>query len=153
MIVDIFKIEEDIKNKKYRYIGQGSSRKVFDMRNGYVVKIARNNAGIAQNNAEYKIYNRDDSKIFAKVLGVSEDYRYLIMEKAKAIRDYNIILEYFDVNYKGDLKSVVIIVKIMNKHSLLWGDIKKKSSWGIIGDRLVMIDYGFTYNIKKQYYQ
>lgn len=36
-----------------KYIGSGSSRNVFDLGNGYVMKVAKNLAGIAQN----KVWN------------------------------------------------------------------------------------------------
>ena len=39
----------------YIYIGSGSSRNVFDLGNGYVMKVAKNIAGIAQNKSEYRI--------------------------------------------------------------------------------------------------
>ena len=56
-------IKLNIKRGYYRYIGSGSGRQVFDLENGYVVKVAKNKAGIAQNKSEYKISYIDVNKI------------------------------------------------------------------------------------------
>ncbi len=70
----------------YRYIGVGSAREVYDLDNGFVIKIARNIRGIAQNKAEFLISNDDNSFLLAKVYFISDDYRYLIMKKANNIK-------------------------------------------------------------------
>ena len=55
------------------------------MGNGYVIKVAKNRAGIAQNNAEYNISQYVSSGLFAKVVQVSYDFTFLIMEEADKI--------------------------------------------------------------------
>ena len=75
----------------YKYIGGGSSRKVFNLNNGYVVKIAKNNAGIEQNKAEVSISNKDKSGIFAKVVQFAQNYEYIVMRKAHKIKDISYI--------------------------------------------------------------
>ena len=50
----------------YKYIGEGSSRIVYDLGNRYVLKVAKNLAGIAQNKSEYKISSYDETNLFAK---------------------------------------------------------------------------------------
>ena len=86
MYIDIEYILYGIKSGMYRYIGAGSARKVYDLNNGFVMKIARNIRGIAQNEAEFLIFNDEYSPLLAKVYFVSDDYKYLIMRKAIEIK-------------------------------------------------------------------
>lgn len=152
MYLTIFDIDRNIRAGYYRFIGQGSSRKVYDMRNGYVLKVAKNKAGMAQNAVEYAISINDDNNIFAEVFDISDDSVYLVMERARTIYDFDDVLDYFKVNSEEELKKLKIIKKIINEYHLLWGDIKKATSWGIIRGRLVLIDYGFVNEVRKRYY-
>lgn len=70
-------------------LGSGSGRDVYDLRNGYVVKHAKNNKGMAQNQTEYVICSLDSSGIFAPAPALSEDGLYLIMVRAEKIMDFN----------------------------------------------------------------
>lgn len=68
----------------FNCIGNGSSRKVFDLGNGYVIKNATNLAGIEQNYEEYNISVFDNTGIFANVIEAYDkwplDYRYKDLE-------------------------------------------------------------------------
>lgn len=136
----------------YRYIGSGSGRQVYDMGNGYVVKIAKNEAGIAQNKSEYNISTNDYSNLFAKVVKVSNNFNLLIMEKAEKINNISYVWDYFDVTNKRELFNIKELQNIKNNYNLLLGDFGKKSSWGTINGRPVIIDYGFTKEVEKKYY-
>ncbi|HHX11997.1 MAG TPA: hypothetical protein GX731_04185, partial [Clostridiales bacterium] len=48
-IIDFDSIIMNIGKGNYQFIGSGSGRRVYDLGNGYVVKVAKNNRGIAQN--------------------------------------------------------------------------------------------------------
>lgn len=136
----------------YRYIGSGSSRHVFDLGNGYVIKVAKNEAGIAQNESEYKISYYDESNLFAKVVQVSKDFRFLIMEKADKIYNISDVWKYFNVRSKIELFNLKELKNILKKYNLLLDDLDRKSSWGMIDGRLVIIDYGFTREVCERYY-
>ena len=86
MDIDIYHILYGIERGRYRYIGEGSARKVYDLDNGCVIKIAKNIKGVAQNKAEFLISDNDKSSLLAKVYFISDDYRYLIMKKANNIK-------------------------------------------------------------------
>ena len=141
-----------IKNGMYIYLGSGSSRRVYDLNNGYVVKVAKNEAGIEQNKAEYYISMNDFSGIFAEVIDVSHDYSMLIMKKAEKVRDMKIIWNYFYADNKREFRHSRTIQKLRNKYNLLFGDLNKTSSWGIIDRQPVIIDYGFTEYVERNYY-
>jgi hypothetical protein len=136
----------------YKYIGTGSSRQVFDLGNGYVIKIAKNIAGIAQNESEYKISLSDESDLFAKVVQISNDFSLLIMQKANKINNISYVWKYFDVENKKELFNLKELQKIKKNYNLLLGDFARESNWGIINGRPVIIDYGFTREIRNRYY-
>lgn len=152
VIIDSDIIILNIRKKTYRYIGSGSGRYVFDLGNGYVVKVARNNKGIAQNEAESQISSVDSSNIFAKITQVSEDFRFLIMEKAVPIRNFTEVRKYFNVKSNRELFQLEEIKSIFPKHNLLLNDLYRPANWGMINNRPVIIDYGFTRTVKRHYY-
>jgi len=152
MISRFNQIMFDIRRGYYKYIGSGSSRDVFDLENGYVIKVAKNRAGIAQNKAEYKISDNDNSDLLAKVVQVSNDFNFLIMEKADTIYNISYVLKYFNVRDKRELLNLKELQKIKRNYNLVLGDFERKSNWGMINGRPVIIDYGFTREVRERYY-
>jgi hypothetical protein len=146
------RIASNINKGGYRYIGKGSGRVVFDLGNGKVVKAAKNIKGIAQNIEEFRIAMVDDSGLFARVWDVSEDYRYLIMDKAERIRDISHVWDYFDVNNNDGLFHVMKLQMVSEKYNLLIHDFGRVVNWGLIGGRPMIIDYGFTRQVRRRFY-
>jgi len=142
----------NIRRGYYRYIGSGSSREVYDLGNGYVIKVAKNRAGIAQNESESNISYYDNSDLFAKVIQVSNDFYFLIMEKADKIYNISEVFKYFNVSGKRGLFSLKEMQRIKINYNLLLADFDRKSNWGIIKGRPVIIDYGFTREVSRRYY-
>lgn len=153
MFIDYSDIMFGIRNGRYFYIGSGSSRRVYDLGNNYVVKVAKNMAGREQNKAEYHISEEDSTGIFAKVIDVSYDYKMLIMRKAKKIKDMRIVWDYFNVGDKYEFYDSDYMQRLKTQYRLLLGDFEKTSSWGIIDGRPVIIDYGFTRHVERNYYR
>lgn len=145
-------IISNIREKKYKYIGSGSGRRVFDLDNGYVVKVAKNQKGIAQNKAEYKISSEDQTNIFAKIKYVTDDNQILVMEKAELIKDIFDVWRCFDVKNNKEFFQLEWVKNILSKHDLIFVDLCRPANWGMIGNRPVIIDYGFTSRVKKKYY-
>ena len=152
MIIAFDQIIFNIKRGYYQYIGSGSCRDVFDLGNGYVIKVAKNKAGIAQNKSEYKISSYDDSDLFAKVIQTSNDFSLLIMQKANKINSISYVLRYFNVTNKRELMRLKEFQNISRTYTLLLDDLCRKSSWGIINGSPAIIDYGFTREVAKRYY-
>jgi hypothetical protein len=152
MVIAFDQIMLNITQGYYRYIGSGSCRQVFDLRNGYVIKVAKNRAGIAQNKVEYKISSNDDSNLFAKVIQASKDFNLLIMQKGNKISDISYVFKYFNVTSKKELIKTKELQNIKRNYKLVLVDLGKKSSWGIVNGRPVIIDYGFTREVKEKYY-
>ncbi len=150
--IDFNQISLNIKRRYYKFIGIGSGRIVYDLENGYVVKVAKNNKGIAQNKAEYKISLSDNTNLFAKILGASENFKYLVMEKAVRIKDIYYVCKYFNVRNNKELYQVKELQNISSKYGLLLGDLRRSVNWGLLNGRPVIIDYGYTDEVRKRYY-
>lgn len=142
----------NMRQGNYRYIGSGSSRNVFDLGNGYVMKVAKNRAGIAQNKTEYRISSTDSSHLFAKVIKASEDFSIVIMKKAYKINSFDDVLDYFRVRSDEELFNLRKFKNIQYKYNLLSSDLRRASSWGIVNGRPIIIDYGFTREVRQKYY-
>ena len=152
MVIAFNQIMLNIRRGYYRYIGSGSSRQVFDLGNGYVIKVAKNRAGIAQNKSEYIISSNNYSNLFAKVVQASKDFKLLIMQKADKIYNISYVWEYFNVTSKWELFSSEELQNIARRYNLLLADFDRESSWGIINGRPVIVDYGLTREVKARYY-
>lgn len=142
----------NLRKKNYKCIGCGSGRCVYDLEDGYVVKVAKNKKGIAQNEVEYLIFTTDPINLFANITQVSENFMYLIMEKAEPIYNFPFIWKYYNVTCNRELFSLEELRYIFEKYNLLSIDLCKLANWGLINNRPVIIDYGFTRNVKRRYY-
>ncbi len=152
MLIEYPKLETEMRQGTYRKLGQGSGRVVYDMGNGFVIKYGRNQKGIAQNRQENELYQMYYDKIFAAILGVSEDYRILIMQKAEPYENGYELCRYYDTNTLKELLQVPEIRRLIDLYHLVGADLIKISSWGAIRGIPVLIDYGFTFHVKHIYY-
>ena len=152
MNFDFEQIVQNLQKGSYIYLGAGSGRRVFDLGNGYVVKVAKNRKGIAQNKAEHSISQRKDSPVFAKIPKVSENYDLLIMEKADSLLLFSDVLRYFKVNSYRELFQLKEFRYMTKELGLLEADLRRTRNWGKISGRPVIIDYGFTIRVRNNYY-
>ncbi|MHB1314186.1 MAG: hypothetical protein ACYCX2_01725 [Christensenellales bacterium] len=153
MEVDFEWIQAGIEKRAFAYIGTGSARTVYDLNNGTVVKAAKNKRGVAQNRAEYRISKADESNLLAKTLHISLDHRYLIMEKAGPVDGFHEVLDYFRVQSSRQLFSLDRFRSLRRNHALLLNDFRRPANWGVIGGRYVIVDYGFTDDVRRRYYR
>lgn len=152
MLISYNSIMFNVKRGAYKYLGEGSSRKVFDLNNGYVVKIAKNMAGVEQNRIEYMISEDDNSNLLAKVVQASNNYDFIIMRRARKVKDILDVWDYFNVTSKNEFLDLPELKRLKIKYNLLLNDLNKKTSWGTISGRPVIIDYGFTKRVRERYY-
>jgi len=151
MNFDFDNINMNIKNKTYRLIGVGSGRLVYDMGNEYVVKAAKNKRGIVQNKEEHQIASMVHNNIFAKVIATSEDFNYLIMEKAEKINNISEVWNYYSVKNNRELFELEQFSQLTTKYNLLYHDLFRCNSWGLIKGKPVIIDFGFTKEVMRYY--
>ncbi len=150
--IDLPAIITGLQNGRYPKLGSGSGRRVYDLQNGMALKIAKNVRGYAQNQIEAIISEMDDSQLFAKVLFISKDNLYLVMEKAESVTDFSQVLHYFKAVSNRELFQRDDFSYIPRKYNLLLSDLCRPVNWGILNGRPVIIDYGFTGRIKRKYY-
>ncbi|MNY85782.1 hypothetical protein D3C78_19820 [compost metagenome] len=76
-----------------KLIGKGSSRKVYDLGDGTVKKVAIGSSikGIMQNRTEYDVFNSVDSQFLVPVLSIEHDSGTLIMQKAIPLTQRNML--------------------------------------------------------------
>lgn len=151
MRVNFEAIRQGISKERLPVIGIGSGRIVYDLANGYVVKMARNKKGLAQNKAEFRIAAAGSSPLIANILSVSMDYKYLIMEKAEKIRSVEPVCLFHNVSNLKELFRKDYFSEFIRNNELLLPDLYRKSSWGIINGRPVLVDYGFTKDVRRYY--
>lgn len=123
------------------------------MNNGCVLKVAMNRRGMAQNALEQEISSVEQLGILAKVLAVSPNGRFIVMEKAQPINDFSIILAYYNVSSVNKLLEIREIRYLVEKYHLVVVDLTRLSSWGMLNGRPVVIDYGFSVEIRETYYR
>lgn len=77
--------------ENYYNLGEGSSRAVFALDAKHAIKLATNEKGIAQNEAEVQLYEKycnDKNCRLAKIYWYSTTYKYIIVERCKSINKY-----------------------------------------------------------------
>ncbi len=112
----------DILYSKYYKIGSGSSRRVWALDKNTVIKMAKNQKGIAQNLVELRVFEKTPECV-AKIKWYHPKGYYLIVERCSSLdrfledKDVNINAEdfsnYVDINYnkKYTVENVKKIVK------------------------------------------
>lgn len=151
MRFDTDQIISNIEKRQYRYIGAGTGRKVYDLENGYVAKLAMNFKGVAQNKAEFGIASGSRCRLFARVLLVSRDYSLLIMERADRVYSMSEVRQYFNVRNNKELFQLKEFRDIIT-YELSMAELCRPVNWGMIRNKPVIVDFGFTRDVKERYY-
>lgn len=163
-------------------LGTGSSRRAFLLSGKYVLKIALNEKGLAQNQAEMDVFTNPQSQaVVAKVYSFDPKYQWLISDLVKPITDVGEFQQLSGIEWRefcdqvnrgmknkavepSDDAFVKSVVNTALKNNLLRGDIAQQdhsreasedvlSHWGKTpGGRLVLLDYGFTHEVWASHY-
>lgn len=139
--------------KKYEFIGEGMCRKVYSINEDYVVKVAKIDGGRYQNLIENHVYthaNKDLLKYLCPILWFEPDR--IIMKRAVPLS--NLIKDqYIDLKtIRKEKESYSDLSKLTKKFILDAEDIISTSSWGILDNENVLIDYGCTTYLGDVYY-
>lgn len=124
---------------KYNIIGIGYNRIVFDLKNGYVLKVPIRIKGNMDNYNEFILYRHSPLGLKKHLAEIIEYNRsYLIMKKIRMLIPYNRYYNRKLQRLKVLFSSYGIVVKDLNRRNV------KLNLQG----RIVFIDYGnFIYNI------
>lgn len=145
LFTKLYKMKEEDFYNKFEFLGEGISRKVFALNEEYVLKLAKDKEGYYQNKIEQHVYSNAPTKL-KKYLCPIICYKpsLMIMKRAtpltKTINEKFIYLKsirnepdfFKDLNYLAD------------RFYLYYEDLICTSSWGILGNENVLIDYGCT---------
>ncbi len=144
MYPDFAAIRAGIRSGSIQFLGRGAGRLVYDMGDGYVVKIARNRFGLIQNRNEHWLNARYKGDLLARIVAVSNGYGMLVMQAAQPLHDIQPVLDYFHVKTRNDLSEVPELVDLVKKHHLVMREFIGFRNWGLMDGRPVIIDYGFV---------
>ncbi len=153
-------------DENYKMINKGSSRYVYDINNEYVLKLAKNNKGIEQNKTEINISKSGKyNDIIANIIEYDNNGLYLIQQKADRLTEQGFtditglqlqgFLYYLRHDKEWDGRNPEFYNKVnslVNEFELDRFDISNVSSYGIIDNNVVIIDYGLDMNTARKLY-
>lgn len=117
---------------KYQIIGNGKNRVVFDLTNGYVLKVALNSGGMKSNEKEYNLFLHSPSHIQKHLCTVKGfGYGWIIMEK--------MVQNVPDQEYE---KKKSRLTRLFKKHGIKPKDLKKKNLALSDNGEFIVVDYG-----------
>jgi hypothetical protein len=164
--------------KNLKHLSSGSSRIVYLTPEKTILKLAKNDKGIAQNKAESN--PKMKSKFLNKILGHASNYAWIQTSFLKKITEKQfkkmtgIDFDDFGEAVRFGLRSVSSsknkeepdnfeevletdiykeMVDIGKRFKLMPGDIARISSWGTKDDRPVLIDAGLTKEVFEEFYE
>lgn len=129
----------------FEYLGEGISRIAYGINDYWVVKVAKGMEGLYQNKVELYVYRHSGSR-FRKYLCPIIWHRPDMIMMPRAIP-----LSKISRCTKVDLKSIrpepeayKDLLAFTNRFYMLPEDIEATSSWGLVNNIPVLIDYGCT---------
>ncbi len=173
--LETHKARGEYAEKNLEHLSSGTSRLVLTMPGGKeVMKLAKNDRGIAQNKAEAaikcKYVNKTlkaDSDGIWKISPFLDKINEKEFEKLIGVdfKDFGQALEHALADVSGDeaskpknfekIKDLDIykqLVKVGKEHDLMPGDMSRISSWGKIDDHPTLLDAGLTREIYDEFY-
>lgn len=152
-----------------KMLGIGSSRIVYDLKNGTVLKLAKNDTGLVQNLTEFRISsNKKYSEILATVIKCAPDGKWLIQKKTNKIDEttFHIFANTDPTNFFKWLRygkkyflqdytigNAMLVKELIIEYDLYPPDIANISSWGILNGEILLSDYGLTLETAKKMYK
>lgn len=168
---------------KLKKIGEGSSRIVFDLDDGYVLKLAKNTKGFEQNMQDgdwgkHRMYPNLLPEL--KDVDSSDDVAWVVIKKAEKITEKQFEAltkinfktfskalneKYLYLNGKvkkmtdeyekliDDSEFLQDVIDMMMSFDMLPGDMTRISSWGKVGNNAVLVDSGLTQTVFNTHYR
>jgi hypothetical protein len=177
--LETYKARKDYAEKNLEHLSSGSSRIVYLSPKKTIIKMAKNDRGLAQNEAE-KNASKIDSKYLNKALGCASNYAWIevpYLEKM-TVKDFknmtDIDFDDFGESIRFSLKKISgntdtekpegydeiskssffkEINEIGKKLDLMPGDLARISSFGGKDNHPVLIDVGLTKKVFEDFYE
>jgi hypothetical protein len=175
--LETYQARKKYAEKNLKHISSGSSRIVYRTKDGTIIKLAKNDKGIAQNKAEAN--PKMKSKYLNKILGHAQKYSWIqthFLEKITEkkfkemtgieFNDFGDSIRYGLKNVSGNTdkdkpscfdevsKSGMYkeLKQVGEKFKLMPGDLARISSWGSKDNCPVLIDTGLTKDVYDDFY-
>jgi hypothetical protein len=168
--LETFKDRTTFAEKHFEHLSSGSSRIIYLTEDHQVLKLAKNERGIAQNKVEAKIANKfvnETTSSDPNGIWKLSPYRDKITEKEfesltkVPFKDFAEAID-FGIQKKGKKPSdfdkiskseiYKALLHLNKEHNLLPGDLTRISSWGKADDHPVLLDAGLTRKVYDDYY-
>lgn len=158
-------------------IASGSGRVVYDINDQYVLKVAKNEKGIAQNEVEINISSYNDTRdIVTKVLDSDDNNTWVIVEKGKKLTERRFkeivgfdfkLLDYALKNQFGgnhydvpldvfENEFYIELADLISNYKANFFDLGRLSSFGEVirygKPTVVAVDYGLNDEVYMSYY-
>lgn len=176
--LETYQARKKYAEKNLKHLSSGSSRIVYKTLDGTIIKLAKNDKGIAQNKAEAN--PKMKSKFLNEIIDYSKKYTWIqthFLEKIKVsdfkemtgldFDDFGDSISYglkgvsgssdkkkpdsFDEVSKSEIYKEMY--KIGKKFKLMPGDLSRISSWGTKDDCPILIDAGLTKDVYEDFYE
>jgi len=167
---------------KLKKLGVGSSREVFEIDDNWVLKLAKNPKGLGQNRMESDSGLINMYDFLPKIKDSDDEDRWIIVENCEKITpkefesltkiDFKLFSKFLRDFERVDRKNlqkkysediiphiededdfIFQIRDLLGSTDLLPGDFEKISSFGKNKGKIKIIDWGFTKDVHKTYYQ
>jgi hypothetical protein len=162
--------------KQYlRPMGRGSSRMTYLLSSGKILKLAKNAAGLDQNQAEVDVFTNPSTKdVVARIFDYDSQNKWLVSELVKPLSwdQFESITrwgwEEFVDALKAELKGSGVregdipphmkkwfdaVIDMVQANKLSLGDLTVDDHWGkTASNRVVLLDYGLTYDVGDKHY-
>lgn len=162
----------------FRYLTSGSARSVFILPDGKVLKLAKNVKGVAQNATESDYMTQ--TPVTNKVYDSDPNDLWIVTDLAKKTSkgafkaftgmnfdEYALALKYWDNERRGtrsffskpnnyekilDNEFFGEVIELMGNFDMPAGDFARINSYGEVNGKIVLVDYGLTDDIFKEFY-
>ena len=175
--LETYQARKKYAEKNLKHLSSGSARIVYKAPDGTIIKLAKNDKGIAQNKAEAN--PKMKSKFLNEIIDYSKNYAWIQTHFLKKIKvgdfkemtgldfnDFGYNISYglktvsgntddkpssFDEVSKSDIYKEMC--RIGKKFKIMPGDIVRISSWGTKDGDPILIDAGLTKDVFEKFYE
>lgn len=140
--------------KRFTFLGEGISRSVYAINNDYVIKIAKGREGLYQNRVEKYVYTHANKTLKAYLCPILwHKPGMIVMPRAIPLSQIT-NSEFVDLkSIRSEQNAYRDLLYLSKKFYLFFEDIESTSSWGLLNNIPVLIDYGCTSEEGDWFYQ
>lgn len=140
--------------KTYEFLGEGIARKVYALNQDMVLKVSKGEDGYYQNAVENYIFTKASpltKSILSPILYYSPEH--LIMKRAIPLTQFRKDPHVDISEFKGLEWINKSLNELINTFHLYKNDLYHTDSWGVAGNKILLIDYGCTSKFGDFYYE